>query len=183
MPGPPPKPTALKKAQGNPGKRALNKSEPSFGGPLDCPEWLLPLAKEEWTRVAEQLAALDMLQSVDRAALAAYCQAYARWMAAEQEVMEEGQTFKEPIKDKQNNVVGYKIRRHPATTIAKDERAAMLRASALFGFDPSSRSRLHSAPPEEVDEFSEFMKGSISDDIADESGEVHSGRPRGSDIN
>ena len=44
-----PKPTALKKLEGNPGKRKLNTKEPVPGkGMPDCPKWLLPVAKEEW---------------------------------------------------------------------------------------------------------------------------------------
>ena len=43
------KPTALKKLEGNPGKRKLNTKEPVPGkGMPDCPKWLLPEAKKEW---------------------------------------------------------------------------------------------------------------------------------------
>ena len=84
MPGPAPKPTALKLVQGNPGKRALNKSEPKFGGTPKCPDWLTPDAKAEWKRVVKELSALDMLRGVDSSALAAYCQNYSRWKSAEQ---------------------------------------------------------------------------------------------------
>lgn len=42
------KPTALKKLEGNPGKRELNTKEPVPGkGMPDCPKWLLPESKEE----------------------------------------------------------------------------------------------------------------------------------------
>jgi len=44
-----PKPTALKKLEGNPGKRKLNTKEPMPGkGMPDCPKWLLPEAKMEY---------------------------------------------------------------------------------------------------------------------------------------
>lgn len=37
------KPTAVKKLEGNPGKRKLNAKEPiPARGMPDCPEWLLP---------------------------------------------------------------------------------------------------------------------------------------------
>lgn len=49
MAGRKPKPTALKKLEGNPGKRKLNTKEPiPAKGMLNCPEWLLPEAKKEW---------------------------------------------------------------------------------------------------------------------------------------
>ena len=45
MAGRKPKPTALKKLEGNPGKRKLNTKEPVPGkGMPDCPKWLLPEA-------------------------------------------------------------------------------------------------------------------------------------------
>ena len=45
MAGRKPKPTAVKKLEGNPGKRKLNTKEPvPAKGMPDCPEWLLPEA-------------------------------------------------------------------------------------------------------------------------------------------
>lgn len=49
MAGRKPKPTALKKLEGNPGKRKLNTKEPiPAKGMLNCPEWLLPEAKRNY---------------------------------------------------------------------------------------------------------------------------------------
>jgi P27 family predicted phage terminase small subunit len=164
MPGPAPKPTVLKQLAGNPGKRKLNKSEPKFKGVPVCPQWLIPVAKTEWKRVVPELAALDMLRSVDTSSLAAYCESYARWRQAELVITKEGQTVQEPIVNKAGEVVGYKIRRHPAISIAKDALASMLRTSSLFGFDPSSRSRLSVGEPIAVDPFTTFMEGLGADD-------------------
>ena len=49
MAGRKPKPTAVKKLEGNPGKRKLNTKEPipAKGMPA-CPDWLMPEAKKEW---------------------------------------------------------------------------------------------------------------------------------------
>lgn len=143
MPGPAPKPTALKKLSGNPGHRRLNRNEPKFAGLPTCPDWLTPPAKAEWVRVMKALRPLDMVKAVDEAALAAYCQSWARWQSAERLIESEGQTVQEPIVNKSGKVVGHKIRRHPAVGVAKDALAAMIRAAALFGLDPSSRSRIH----------------------------------------
>ena len=56
MAGRKPKPTAVKKLEGNPGKRKLNTKEPNPGkGMPDCPAWLLPEAKTEWIRLSEKL--------------------------------------------------------------------------------------------------------------------------------
>ena len=79
-----PKPTHLKLVTGNPGKRALNENEPKPELSLPSPPpHLDDEAKVEWGRVSERLYALGCLAEIDRAALAAYCQAYSRWVRAE----------------------------------------------------------------------------------------------------
>jgi P27 family predicted phage terminase small subunit len=120
----------------------MNQNEPQFTGTPKCPSDLPAPAKVEWRRVVKEMEALEMLRSVDMAALAAYCEAYANWRTAEEIVRTEGQIIHEPILSKAGEVVGEKVKRHPATTIAREERAAMVKIAALFGFDPSSRSRL-----------------------------------------
>jgi P27 family predicted phage terminase small subunit len=159
MRGRKPKPSALKRAQGNPGGRKLNTTEPAFSGTPTCPNWLNVIARAEWDRVVQELSALNMVCGVDSASLASYCQSYSRWQTAEQIVDCEGQTVQEPIVSKAGEIVGHKTKSHPATVIAKDAQAAMLRSAALFGFDPSSRSRLSVGDGAQKDPFTEFMNG------------------------
>ena len=62
MAGRKPKSTALKKLEGNPGKRKLNMKEPvPAKGMPDCPKWLLPEAKEEWKRLCQKLSDMGVL--------------------------------------------------------------------------------------------------------------------------
>ena len=63
MAGRKPKPTAVKKLEGNPGKRKLNSKEPvpAKGIPA-CPDWLMPEAKKEWERLAELMNQMVFLQ-------------------------------------------------------------------------------------------------------------------------
>ena len=94
-----PKPTAVKKLEGNPGKRKLNTKEPvPAKGMPDCPEWLLPEAKKEWERLADLMNQMGVLTEVDMAAFAAYCQSYARWKEAQEHIDSEGRPLKR-IKD------------------------------------------------------------------------------------
>lgn len=87
MAGRPPKPTHLKVLEGNPGKRALNKHEPKPAVKVpSCPRHLVGEAKKEWRRISRELITLNLLTEVDRAALAAYCQAWARWVYAEERI-------------------------------------------------------------------------------------------------
>lgn len=73
--GPKPTPTALRRLQGNPGKRAGNHDEPVPPADLPtCPNHLNAPAREEWDRLASVLHEMGVVTLVDRAALAAYCQ-------------------------------------------------------------------------------------------------------------
>ena len=93
--GRPPKPTAVKKLEGNPGKRPLNENEPKPSGKApSCPTWLEPDAKKEWDRLSAVLEAMGLLTSVDMAAFAGYCQAYARWKEAEEFITKHGSIIK-----------------------------------------------------------------------------------------
>ena len=61
-----PKPTALKKLEGNPGKRPLNELEPVPPTvALRCPNYLLPEARKEWKRLAPILMGMGLLTAAD----------------------------------------------------------------------------------------------------------------------
>jgi P27 family predicted phage terminase small subunit len=139
----PRKPLAISLLHGNPGKRPLNRNEPSFKGHPKCPTWLHSLAKAEWKRITSEVAHLDLLKGSDQASLAAYCQSYARWVQAEKQVTAEGQLVREPVVTRSGTVTGYRWKKHPAVAIAKDERAAMIASGRLFGLSPSSRAAIH----------------------------------------
>src|SRR5262245_15207940 len=99
MRGRKPKPTVLKVLDGNPGKRPLNEREPV--APTDepmAPDWLDDEAKAEWGRVVVELRAMGLLSSADRAALAAYCTCWSRWVQAEVQVRKFGAIVKSPVK-------------------------------------------------------------------------------------
>ena len=67
MAGRRPKPTAMKKLEGNPGKRKLNMVEPMpEKGMPECPKWLLPEAKVEWSRLCQKLSEKGVLTEIDR---------------------------------------------------------------------------------------------------------------------
>ena len=129
-----PKPTALKLLEGNPGKRALNTSEPKPDKkPPRCPVWLEAEAKKEWRRVAKQLEAIGILTEVDMAAFAGYCQAYARWKEAEEFITKHGTIVKTPS--------GY-WQQVPQVSIAQTYLKLMNKFCEQFGLTPSARSRI-----------------------------------------
>lgn len=138
--------------EGNPGKRRLNEGEPQPSRELPTrPAWLLPEAKREWTRVARELQRLGLLTTVDRAALASYCQWWARFVEAQKALDECGLVFV--------TANGY-VQQRPEVGIAKTAASMMKSFLIEFGLTPASRSRLHVEGPKEKDPFAEFLEQS-----------------------
>lgn len=57
-----------------------------YVGEPDRPTFLAAEAKREWDRIAPELKKARLLARIDRAALALYCQCWARWVWAEREL-------------------------------------------------------------------------------------------------
>jgi P27 family predicted phage terminase small subunit len=134
MAGRKPKPTALKELAGNPGKRPLNQREPKPKTTLPpCPRHLSAEARKEWRRMGGELARMGVVTVVDRAALAAYCVAYARWADAEAQVTKLGTV----VKTANGNLI-----QNPYLAVANRAMDQMMKAAGEFGMTPSSRSRV-----------------------------------------
>ncbi len=134
MRGRKPKPTALKLIEGNPGKRPINGREPKPpSGVPTCPSHLSASAKAEWKRLARTLNDIGLLTQIDRTVLAAYCQAYGRWVEAERRLAETPPILKTPA--------GY-VQISPWITISNKQVELMTRLMAELGLSPTSRSRL-----------------------------------------
>jgi len=143
-----PKPTRLKMLTGNPGKRPLNPDEPRPEANIpECPPELGPVARAEWDRLVVELAALRLLTNLDRAALAAYCGAYALWADATAHIEKYGAMIKSPQ--------GFPIQ-SPYLAIANRQAEIMMRIASEFGFTPASRSRIAAPAPSSPDLFSSF---------------------------
>jgi P27 family predicted phage terminase small subunit len=146
-----PTPTRLKVLTGNPGKRPLNADEPKPEIAIpDCPVELGPVARQEWDRMAPQLVSLRILTQLDRAALAAYCGAYAMWAEATEAVQKYGTMVKSPS--------GYPVQ-SPYVSIANRQAEIMMRIASEFGFTPASRSRI-SAPRVPEPDLLDLINGS-----------------------
>lgn len=124
---------------GNRSKKAIseftNSVLPDVAIP-GCPGHLLPDATEEWNRITPELVKLRVISHLDRAALAVYCQAYARWVQAETKLAELGDTG---LVDETPS--GY---RQISTWLQISNRAVeqMHKFLTEFGMSPSSRSRV-----------------------------------------
>lgn len=151
MRGRKPRPTYLKLVTGNPGKRRLNRAEPqpATAAPPQPPTELYADAKAEWRRVARRLHELGLLTGVDRAALAAYCQAWGRWRQAERALAEMARhdpvTGALMIKTKDGNAI-----QNPLVGVANKAMADMVRYAGEFGMTPSARSRIRGEPAQDT---------------------------------
>jgi len=153
-PGPPPKPTKIKRLEGNPGCYPLNENEPEPTRGCEPPEWMPPGALAEWGLVYPELDALGLITRVDRAALTCWCLAVDMLERATRQLVP---TEENPIPEIQITTSGYEavsgaelLRRQAMKDIRAFEQE--------FGFSPSARSRI-SVPQEKGNKLERLMGG------------------------
>ena len=98
-----------------------------------CPPHLNRAAANEWRRIAGALQKAGVLTTFDRAALAAYCQAWGRWVEAEERLRETPPLVKTPS--------GY-VQQSPWLAIANKQLELMGRYMVELGLTPAARSRV-----------------------------------------
>src|SRR3989304_880412 len=99
-------------------------------------------------RVCPGLERLGLLTAVDRAVLAGYCQAYARWRQAEEAIEKYGLIGQ--------TLSGY-VQQLPYVSIANQALKQMRACAAEFGFSPASRTRIAHPEPKTEDDFEDFL--------------------------
>ncbi len=155
MRGRKPDPTRLKVVKGNPGGRPLSADEPEppmVEADTLPPEWLSPEAREHWPEVAKHLRDAKILTVMDVTALSLYCEAFARWRAAQAEVAANGMIV-------YSAKSGFPVQ-SPYVSIANAAWAQMLKILVEFGMTPSSRTRVKTAKGIDpaADEYREFRQ-------------------------
>jgi P27 family predicted phage terminase small subunit len=158
MAGRRPKPTELKRLQGNPGKRKLNNSEPQ---PTKArprrPKFLTKDARRYWTFYVAEIERLGILTVVDGDALASFCQCLALRDRAVADIEKYGAVLEEPVVIK-GQVVGFVLKKNPACNIAKEMMQQARAFGSLFGLSPSDRSRIKVETPDDNDPLKEFER-------------------------
>jgi P27 family predicted phage terminase small subunit len=149
MAGRPSKPAALKELAGNPGTRPI-QNEPEFKQVEipKCPTHLKGEARKEWKRVSQELYEAGLLGKVDRAALAAYCDAYAQWVEASKTLQSEKLVLTSPN--------GY-MYQNPWLSIANKAKADMTKFMNEFGMTPASRKKVSVNAKNENDPYDEWL--------------------------
>ena len=149
MTGRKPKPDSLR--TGHHPKRHSPQAE--LGTP-PCPKHLQGEARKEWRRVARELMSIGVLSKIDRAALAAYCQLYERWVDAEAKVREKGVV----VATVAGNVI-----QNPYLGVANTALKLMRQYLTEFGLTPSSRCRIDMGPSKPADALNAFLAGEDND--------------------
>jgi len=140
-------------AKGNPSKKRFTTLSDGTRVPIEIPSppaHLLPEALIEWDRITVELEKLGLIAAVDRAALAVYCQAYARWVEVETKL----QTLNDPLRPDLNPLVertpsGYQ---QMSVLLQISNRAVeqMHKFLAEFGMTPSARQRVTICPQQDM---------------------------------
>lgn len=135
MRGRKPIPTAMKKINGNPGKRPLNDSEPTPPkGEPDMPEHLNETGREAWLWLSEMLGVMGLLAESDRAIMSLYCDTWSEYVDAREKVNTYGMVLLS------KGGVPYMSPYMMAESMLKKQLTQYL---GELGLSPSSRSRLH----------------------------------------
>ena len=145
--GPKPLPTNVHLINGNRSKKPLGQLLDGIRPDVEIPEppdFLMAEAVDEWNRISAELLTLGIIAKIDRAALAVYCQAYARWAQAERKLKELNNNgeFKYIV---DTTPSGYK---QIGVWLQVSNRAVeqMHKVLAEFGMTPSARTRVSPSP-------------------------------------
>ena len=145
MPGPPRTPTQIRKAKGNPGKRAYNKREPKLPkGIPERPVGLDEIAEAEWDRLVVVTNKAEVLTKGERSILELAVRAYSTWMKAEEELVENGLTY-ETTNQNGDRV----LKSNPAAAIAADAWRRYRAAVCELGLTPAARAKVSTVDPDE----------------------------------
>jgi P27 family predicted phage terminase small subunit len=126
------KPTAIKRIEGNPGRRRLNSREPQPIGLPSKPDFITGEAAREWDRAIGAMLP-GVYTAADGPQLAVYCVAWIMFRNALALVAREG-----------TRSVGSlgQVVPHPALGIAAKQSEIILRVSDRLGMNPAARVRL-----------------------------------------
>lgn len=143
--GPKPLPANVHQLRGNPSKLPAARFSDGVQPPVEipnCPPHLQPDAKKEWKRIAIELEALGLITKIDRAALAAYCSAWAEMVFCEQKISELNGNDPSGVAGLVTVTPSGYSQMSVWTQIRNRAADRMMKFGAEFGMSPSSRSRV-----------------------------------------
>jgi P27 family predicted phage terminase small subunit len=143
--GPAPKPTPLKLASGNAGKRPINDAEPDppRGAP-PVPEFLDDKARAIWDQLVPLMVESGMVRKIDGFAMGRYCQYLILWGAALAFLRKHGEQY--PVcgaptkKHPKGRILGWREFPLCAKLLRYEQRLIQLERE--LGLTPSARTRI-----------------------------------------
>ena len=138
-----PKPAAVKKAEGNPGKRKIPQEvQPAAEAPV-CPSYFSKRAVKIWNDTTKQLEVMGLLFRADEQLLSAYVMACEDLVDSEETLQKQGRYIEDSYGNK---------KRHPAAVTRDKATAAIAKLGSLLGLNAISRARLALQKGKEEDE-------------------------------
>ena len=148
--GPKPKSAAQKKADGNRGKRKPKTDARSPAGAPQCPATLTGEARKEWDRITAEMKRVGTLANTDRAAIAEYCRAYVRRVAAFDVIEKEGATYEKRLGD---------FAQRPDVAIEARFAELCYKYLTAFGLTSQARANVRIEPPDDAkDDLKKFQE-------------------------
>jgi P27 family predicted phage terminase small subunit len=165
MRGRKPKPFEIQQLEGDTrkiGKRKLEErifsQTTATAGLPECPKHLKGLARRAWTFWAGELEAMEMDRRPDAMALEGACVNYSRAVDADALLARVGLVIEEPILDRDTGeLIGTKVKAHPATTISNRAWSQVRAFCGEFGFTPVSRVRLPAVAKQQSDDLMSLL--------------------------
>lgn len=157
-----PRPTKMKILNGEPNKNRINRKEPQpISLKTTCPAHLKGSARSEWKRITPELEAMGLFSKIDRAALAAYCQAYGGWVEVSKRINE---IQDEALKANKDSTNAYLLKTQagnviisPLLSVRNRFMEQMRQFLSEFGMTPVSRSRINIEKESKEDDLDKFL--------------------------
>lgn len=143
-----PKPTAEKRAAGNPGKRKLG-AEPVFDPALigEPPAWLGTQGQAEWRRIVPQLLREKSALSVDIPTLEGYCASYQLALECEAAITKQGLSW---LTEKGE------LQKHPLLGVKAQAWKDVRAFASEFGLTPATRPKVAKPARDAADPLADF---------------------------
>lgn len=112
---------------------------------LKAPTWLSKRARKEYRRLIESMTDMDMLGDLDANNLAAYCNAWDKYLLAEEEIKEKGLLIEAP----KNSKAPYQV--NPAVYVQSKSAKEMREFGRQCGLSIDSRLKFAAAKLPEIE--------------------------------
>lgn len=156
MPGPPPKPKAIRELEGDRSHRPPREPPEAVKGSPRRPGSLSGPGKAVWDRTTDQLSVMGVLEKIDRDALVVYCEAVVAMEQARDDWAEHGTRYMVAKKGR-DGVTWEEPVQNPAWRTFREAAELVRKYGSVFGMSPADRMRLAGPEPSEDDELADLI--------------------------